>query len=38
MNVVNFMEFAHIYRDDLSEVESLKAEMDIWGDVLVTEI
>ena len=26
-----FMEFAQIYRDDLPEMESLKAEMDIWG-------
>ena len=25
------MEFAQIYRDDLPEMESLKAEMDIWG-------
>ena len=24
------MEFAQIYRDDLPEMESLKAEMDIW--------
>ena len=31
MNVVNNMEFAQIYRDDLLEMESLKAEMDIWG-------
>ena len=31
MNVVNFMEFAKIYRDDLPEMERLKAEMDIWG-------
>ena len=29
MNVVNFMKFAQIYRDDLPEMESLKAEMDI---------
>ena len=29
-NVVNFMEFAQIYRDDLPEINSLKAEVDIW--------
>ena len=28
-NVVNFMEFFQICCDDLSELESLKAEMDI---------
>ena len=29
MNVLNFIKFAQIYRDDLPEMESLKAEMDI---------